>query len=117
MSGDAHERDFQRKAVAYLRELPDVAVVNIHGGGWTAKGCPDLLCCIKGGFVAFELKVGSNGLSPAQRVWMRRIKKAGGRYHIPYSMDELKRIVAAYLEEGGNGRTDGRLQVPRKKGR
>ena len=109
------ERDFQRKALAYMKELPEVAVVNIHGSGWTAKGCPDLLCCVKGSFVAFELKVGNNGLSPAQRVWMRRIKRAGGKYHSPYSMEELKRILQGYLEGDADGHGNGHVQVSRRR--
>ena len=70
-----------------LQELKRKGVVhaNIHGGGWSAKGFPDIVVCLNGQFVAFELKVGDNGLQPDQEIWRKRIEGAGGLYYLPYT--------------------------------
>lgn len=73
------ERDLQHACIKWVKEqYPDVLVVNIHGGGWSAKGFPDLICCVCGLFVAVELKVGDNEMQSDQQIWKKRIEKAGG---------------------------------------
>lgn len=73
------ERDLQHACIKWVKEQhPDVLVVNIHGGGWSAKGFPDLICCVCGLFVAVELKVGDNEMQPDQQIWKKRIENAGG---------------------------------------
>lgn len=93
-----HERDLQGKCLGWLKSShPDILVANIHGGGWSAKGFPDLICCIKGQFVAFELKVGLNGMQADQKVWRNRIIKAGGLHYSPYTLDEFMSIIEDIL--------------------
>lgn len=71
----------------------DIYYINVHGSGWGGKGTPDLIVCANGKFVAFELKVGDNQLSPAQRIHKKRIKRSGGLHYVPRTLDEFKTIL------------------------
>lgn len=96
-----HERDLQSSCLKWLKEnhRRDVVVANIHGGGWTAKGFPDLICCINGRYVAFELKVGRNGMQSDQRIWRERIRQCGGLHYTPYTLAEFVDIVERILRD------------------
>ena len=48
------ETKLQDKAIKYLKDN-GIYYINKYGDGRTAKGAPDLLVCINGRFVAFEL--------------------------------------------------------------
>ncbi len=61
----ASESLLQKKCIAYLKER-GFYHINVYGGGRTAKGAPDLITCIGGQFVAFELKVDNNQMQPDQ---------------------------------------------------
>lgn len=76
----------------------NVLAVNIHGGGFCNRGFPDLLLCIGGRFIAVELKVGKNGLEPAQRIWKERIERAGGAHYEARSPEQFQRILKMELE-------------------
>lgn len=86
------ESELQKKCVQYLKEN-NIYHVNVHGGGWGAKGTPDLLACINGQFVAFELKVGTNDMQPDQRIHKLRIERSGGKHYVPYTLKEFKQII------------------------
>lgn len=86
------ESAFQANCIKYANSL-NILCINIHGGGWGSKGVPDLILCINGRFVAIELKVGSNTMSPAQVVWKDRINASGGRHYCPRSLPEFKEII------------------------
>jgi Holliday junction resolvase len=86
------ESRLQKSCIEYLKEQ-GIYCINIHGGGWGARGVPDLIACIGGRFVSFELKVGKNDLEPAQRIHRDRIIKSGGLHFSPRSLNEFIRIV------------------------
>ena len=77
----------------------DIYYINIHGSGWGGKGTPDIIACINGKFVAFELKVGDNQMSPAQRIHKKRIEKSKGLHFVPRTLNEFMKIVEG-LNEG-----------------
>ena len=86
------ESELQRDCIKYLK-FKGIYYINIHGGGWGAKGAPDLIACINGKFIAFELKVGDNEMQPDQRIHMRRIKANGGLHYCPRTLDEFIQII------------------------
>lgn len=92
------ESDLQTKCIKYLKNK-GYYVLNQHGGGWGNKGCPDLIACIKGRFVAFELKVGENRMHVDQAIHKKLIEKAHGHHHLVRSIEQLKTIID-YYEEG-----------------
>lgn len=86
------EKKLQDKAIAYLKENK-IYYINQFGDGFTGKGKPDLITCINGKFVAFELKVGKNDLQDDQVIHKRRIEKSNGLHFSPYTIDEFIEIV------------------------
>lgn len=92
------ETQLQDKAIDYL-ESRGIYNLNLFGDGWSGKGKPDLLVCINGRFVAFELKVGENNLSDAQKLHRLWIKRSGGLHYSPYTLEEFISIVEDLLNE------------------
>ena len=86
------EKKLQDKAIRYLRER-GIYYLNLYGDGRSGKGKPDLIACIHGRFVAFELKVGSNDLQDDQVLHRIRIERSGGLHFSPYTIDEFIQIV------------------------
>jgi hypothetical protein len=91
------ESSLQTKCLQYLKELK-VYHVNTHGGGWCAKGTPDLIVCINSLFVAFELKVGENDMQPDQKIIREKIIESRGLHYCPRTFDEFKRIIDGLLK-------------------
>lgn len=92
------EKKLQDKAIDYL-ESRGIYNLNLFGDGWSGKGKPDLIVCINGRFVAFELKVGENDLSDAQKLHRLWIKRSGGLHFSPYTLEEFIKIVEGLINE------------------
>jgi len=86
------ESKLQQDCIKYLKSK-GIYYINIHGGGWSAKGAPDLIACINGRFVAFELKIENNDMQPDQRIHMKRIEANGGLHYCPRTLDEFIQII------------------------
>lgn len=48
--------------------------------GYGRTGIPDIICCVRGWFLAIECKAGSNGTTPLQDRELEKIHRAGGVY-------------------------------------
>ena len=86
------ETKLQDNAIKYLKSK-GIYHLNLYGDGFSGKGKPDLLACINGRFVAFELKVGSNEMQDDQKIHKRRIERSGGLHYSPYTLNEFINIV------------------------
>lgn len=93
------EKKLQDKCIEYLKSK-GIYYLNLYGDGFSGKGKPDLLTCINGRFVAFELKVGSNGLQDDQKIHKARIERSGGLHYAPYTLEEFKNIVEELRNNG-----------------
>ena len=91
------ETDLQDKVIRYLKGR-GIYYLNLYGDGRSGKGKPDLIACIKGKFVAFELKVGANNLQDDQKIHRIRIKRSGGLHFSPYTLEEFINIVEDLLK-------------------
>lgn len=89
----ARESDLQKKCLKYCKEN-NILCINIHQGGWGNLGCPDLILCIEGKFVAVELKTpkGTGKISKPQEIWRDRILAAGGQH---FYIDNFQGFVLA----------------------
>jgi Holliday junction resolvase len=67
--------------------------INVYGSGRTGKGTPDLIACVDGRFVAFELKVEGNDLSDAQKIRKIQIERSGGLHYVPRTVEEFRAIL------------------------
>jgi hypothetical protein len=92
------EKKLQDKCIAYLK-AKNIYYINQFGNGWASKGAPDLIVCINGKFVAFELKVGANNMQADQVIHKRRIERSGGLHFSPYSLEEFIDIVEGLINE------------------
>lgn len=75
-----------------------------HRGGFAFKvwgnaqmlaGLPDVICCYRGLFVAFEVKTPVGELSNRQRYVLRRIERCGGIVAVPRSVEDAEKILDA----------------------
>lgn len=86
------EKKLQDKAIRYLKDR-GIYYLNLFGDGMSGKGKPDLIICLKGRFIAFELKVGNNDLQEDQKIHKLRIERSGGLQFSPYTFDEFLKIM------------------------
>ncbi len=68
-------------------------VIKVHVSAFQSQGEPDLVCCYKGLFVAFELKIDGNKPSPLQNERMEDIRKAGGIAKPIYNINEIEETL------------------------
>lgn len=92
------EKKLQDKAIAYLKGR-GVYHLNLYGDGRSGKGKPDIIACIKGKFVAFELKVGNNDMQDDQKIHKMRIERSAGLHFSPYTLTEFVEIVEGLLND------------------
>ena len=92
------EKKLQDNAIKYLKSK-GIYHLNLFGDGWSGKGKPDLIACINGRFVAFELKVGSNDMQDDQKIHKLRIERSGGLHFSPYTLEEFIKIVEELKNE------------------
>lgn len=92
------EKKLQDKAIRYLRDR-GVYHLNLYGDGRSGKGKPDIIACINGLFVAFELKVGANDMQDDQKLHKLRIERSNGLHYSPYTLDEFIGIVEALMKD------------------
>lgn len=89
------EKQFQQKVIKYLNSLDNTWFFKVWGGGFQRSGIPDLICCIKGNFLAIELKGDSGKPTALQEMNIRKINEAGGIGVILYPKDfkNFKKLV------------------------
>lgn len=92
------EKKLQDNAIDYLKGR-GIYYLNLFGDGWSGKGKPDLIVCINGRFVAFELKVGANDLQDDQKIHKIRIERSNGLHFAPYTLEEFINIVERLRKE------------------
>jgi len=84
------ESAFQKKVISYLKSI-GAYVIKIHVSSYQLEGEPDIICCHKGKFYAFELKQGSV-LSDLQDTKLELIRESGGIAMEIRDINQLKDI-------------------------
>lgn len=92
------EKKLQNDCLNYLKSK-GIYNLNIFGSGYSGKGAPDIIACINGLFVAFELKVGKNQMQADQKIHRLRIKRSGGLHYSPRALSEFISIVEELIHE------------------
>ncbi|AUV60743.1 holliday junction resolvase [Gordonia phage Biskit] len=67
----------------------------IHGGPTMMAGLPDLIGVWHGRFIAIEVKMPGNSPSKIQERVMDRIRQAGGRVVVAYSVADALEVLRA----------------------
>ena len=87
------ERDIVNAIMRYLKSVPECFCWKEHGGMYGTAGLPDIICCFKGRFVAFEVKTASGRLTKLQEATMRKIKAAKGEAFKVTSVEDVRAVI------------------------
>lgn len=82
------ESDIVRAILKYLKTVPDCFCWKEHGGMYGTAGIPDIICCYRGKFVAFEGKT-----TALQESVINKIQKCGGRAAVVRSVNDVKAVL------------------------
>ena len=96
------EKDITAAIMRYLKTVPGCFCWKQHGGQFGTAGLPDVICCIRGRFVAFEVKTASGKLTKLQEVTIAKIQAAGGVAHKVTGVQEVKDIIKNLENEWRN---------------
>ncbi len=61
-------------------------------------GLPDIICCIAGRFVAFEVKTPGSKPTKLQEAMIKKIRAAGGVAHVVHSVDDAVAVISKIKE-------------------
>ena len=89
------DRDIVAAILRLLRATPNCFCWKEHGGMYGTAGIPDIIACINGRFVAFEVKTETGKVTKLQEITIQRIKEAKGKAFTVRSAAQ----VAAILKE------------------
>lgn len=67
----------------------------VHGSALMMAGLPDLIGVHHGRFIAVEVKMPGNTTSAIQDRVIDKIRKAGGRVVVAYSVDDALKVLKA----------------------
>lgn len=90
----------QDTVMTYLKQFKGVYAKKIILTGTT--GTPDIILCFRGRFYGFEVKEKGDTQSPLQAYNERKIKEAGGEYHIITSFAGFVEIWSKIIEEAAD---------------
>jgi len=105
------EKDITAAIIRFLKTVPLCFCWKQFGGMYGTAGLPDVICCIKGMFIAFEVKTKQGRLSKLQAATIKRIMEAHGRAYKVTSVTEVKAILESLEVMNEN-----RMGVPGQKG-
>ena len=89
------EKDIVAAILRLLKKTPCCFAWKEHGGMYGVAGIPDIIACVGGRFVAFEVKVPGGKLTKLQEITLQKIRDAKGQAFKVTSVAE----VAAILKE------------------
>ena len=87
------ERDIVAAILRHLKTVPDCFAWKTHGNQYSQAGIPDIIACIGGRFVVFEVKTPSGKLTKLQEITIQRINEAKGTAFTVTSVDAVKIIL------------------------
>lgn len=87
------EQRIQKDIMDYIRSLGYLPFKQNQIGVYGEKGVPDIICCIKGLFVAFEVKVPGKKPTKIQQVYLDKINYIDGIAYCVHNVEEVKNIL------------------------
>ena len=61
------------------------------------SGVPDIICCLNGKFIAFEVKAEKGKITPLQEYNIQAIKVSDGNAYVVRSVEEVKEILSKII--------------------
>ena len=93
------EKTVTNQILKYLKAKPECFAFKQHGGIYGVSGIPDIICCYKGKFMAFEVKTPKGKLSKLQEITIKRINEVGGMAVKVTSLQEVKDVLKGVMPE------------------
>lgn len=87
------ERDIVAAILRLLKRTPECFCWKEHGGIHGTAGLPDIIACIHGRFVAFEVKTPTGKMTKLQEITIQKIRDAGGQAFKVTSAIEVAQIL------------------------
>ena len=87
------ESDIVRAILKYLKTVSECFCWKEHGGMYGTAGIPDIICCCRGKFVAFEVKTEKGKTTALQESVINKIQKCGGKAAVLRSVNEVKAVI------------------------
>lgn len=87
------ESDIVKAILKYLKTMPECFCWKEHGGMYGTAGIPDIICCYRGKFVAFEVKTEKGKTTALQDSVINKIQKCGGKVAVVRSVDAVKAVL------------------------
>ena len=87
------ENDIVAAILRLLWKTPDCFAWKEHGGMYGTAGIPDIIACIHGRFVAFEVKTPTGKLTKLQEITIEKIRNAKGQAFKVTSAAEVANIL------------------------
>ncbi len=84
------ESQIQNKIIKYLNGIGAYSIKTIVTN---RNGCPDIICCFKGRYVALEVKAEKGIVSKLQEHNIKLIKNSGGVAAIVRSVEDVQEII------------------------
>ena len=93
------ERDIVAAILRLLKRTPNCFCWKEHGGMYGTAGIPDIIACINGRFVAFEVKTETGKTTKLQEITIQRIKEAKGKAFTVRSAAQVSAILKELEDE------------------
>ena len=94
------EKDIQRQVLRWLNSQRGIYAFKVVQGMYSQIGISDIIACVNGKFVAFEIKRPGAKATKLQKYFLYRINECGGYGYVVYSLDEVKEIIGRLQNEG-----------------
>lgn len=95
--GNMAEKEIVNSILRYLKTVPECFSWKEHGGMYGTAGIPDIICCYRGRFIAFEVKQPGRKLTRLQETTLYKIETAGGFAKKVTSVEEVRLILNEVL--------------------
>ena len=83
------EQKVQDSIMTYIKSIGGLPIKQNQIGIYGQAGVPDIIACIKGRFVAIEVKKPGEKPKPHQEKWLEAINKKGG---LAFWSDNLSKV-------------------------
>lgn len=93
------ESDIVRAILKYLKTVPDCFCWKEHGGMYGTAGIPDIICCYRGKFMAFEVKTKKGKTTTLQNSVINKMQKCSGKAVVVRSVNEVKAVIEEVKQE------------------
>ncbi len=97
------EKDIVAAILRLLKKTPACFAWKEHGGMYGTAGIPDVIACVGGRFMAFEVKVPGGKLTKLQEITIQKIRDAKGQAFMVTSAAEVAAILKD-MEDSPNER-------------